>query len=1227
MADSIGDKDGRDLAAASETRLTRRLMLGILVATGAAGTAVAQTIGKVVTAPKTGPLSDKLVTEVTRPGAANKLFSLQLDDETDFELMRPEDMALLRFSLRNLVATGQGSDRKIKRINAGKPGLLLAIFQPQAIAETVFPDVAPKEPQPFTQADRSGNAIPAKPLPPPKTGQGKAADARLSHETRLTFVMPDGVNAIDYSTKAVLDACRTWSLKLDSRAIDAPMAQAEAHDFDRTRSRMAAIVKAQATTLRGYKDGKASVEALLERAADAVADALTRIALDGTIPGDAEIDALIDTIVKAEILASAGPAAPAAPSGKLQGVKTTVQVPANYKAFVNAQATAKLIAAAEASQKNATIGGKFVPIWPDFTPRFPERDCTDIEAPYRMHMTPLATAGFTHASGYVTHGTAFAELWHTRMGTRVGEWVLDHQPEPMRALFANDMLSGQSGKPTLDPDLMLPGDWALLGSDRLGLVSLTSSQPTSRPVMAQHMRLSALGASFDYEGTWDNPLDYGTDILAWKHIASVGRDQYVRVIYDGYLYPFGHSAALIKVSERKFSRQPDGGRVAALMQKHFIVVRQKVCDYPAWNQANQGRDLPFVAVEISARQTPDLDKPMPIAELGAGFYSPVDASYQTFWPQRIEGGDMIFPLVGIDSAGNRTPFNMPLLFVAGTRNVMPSGTAPSVANVVTYYNSPGTLLKRMVNLPRPVVRFCDAARDAGQQDKPSETDYPVKSIVFRTVLATAAGDDANAFPALETAHIEIPSYRHLVGKTVDGTVGFHDDYVKSGFHPTLNRGEIVLKLTAKPAFDIGTTDRFGGLMKPDLSPQGLSRLYGGVSDILAFSGETFDPLAALKGTNLLGAIPLDKVFGAIPLSDYASIPKAISADIGTAISTTYTIQRDGLADLKPLFISRAEEITETGDDGKPVPQLKIVSQIITPKFIGAAPTATVNARLLKFTINLFGFVALNFDELTLKVQPGHKTDVNPTLDKKNGVVFGGPLEFINSLRDIIPMDGFSDPPGLDVTPNGITASYSMGLPAIGVGAMTLQNVSIGARFDLPFTGGGPSARFNFAELHNPFNLTIGLFGGGGFCALEVGSKGVVQIEAALEFGAQISIDLGVASGGVYVKGGFHFLWDQAKSEVHLDAYIEMGGHLDVLGLVTVSLVFHLALSYEKVENKYTRLYGTATLTVEIDIAFFSCSQDVTVERQFAGSDSDPSFRNFLPNASLWTDDYCGAFAD
>ncbi len=38
-----------------------------------------------------------------------------------------------------------------------------------------------------------------------------------------------------------------------------------------------------------------------------------------------------------------------------------------------------------------------------------------------------------------------------------------------------------------------------------------------------------------------------------------------------------------------------------------------------------------------------------------------------------------------------------------------------------------------------------------------------------------------------------------------------------------------------------------------------------------------------------------------------------------------------------------------------------------------------------------------------------------------GIGFLGPLSFVDRLRELIPFDGFSDPPYVDVAPSGVTA--------------------------------------------------------------------------------------------------------------------------------------------------------------------------------------------------------------
>src|SRR6185436_6368526 len=96
---------------------------------------------------------------------------------------------------------------------------------------------------------------------------------------------------------------------------------------------------------------------------------------------------------------------------------------------------------------------------------------------------------------------------------------------------------------------------------------------------------------------------------------------------------------------------------------------------------------------------------------------------------------------------------------------------------------------------------------------------------------------------------------------------------------------------------------------------------------------------------------------------------------------------------------------------------------------------------------------------------------------------------------------------------------------IGVGIFTLSNASLGAAFELPFDARPASVKFNFSERQSPFSLTVSLLGGG-FFAIGVSARGVQEIEAALEVGAALAIDLGVASGAVEVKVGIYFHWLQ-----------------------------------------------------------------------------------------------------
>jgi hypothetical protein len=299
---------------------------------------------------------------------------------------------------------------------------------------------------------------------------------------------------------------------------------------------------------------------------------------------------------------------------------------------------------------------------------------------------------------------------------------------------------------------------------------------------------------------------------------------------------------------------------------------------------------------------------------------------------------------------------------------------------------------------------------------------------------------------------------------------------------------------------------------------------------------------------------------------------------------------------------------------------------------GGAPVAKVRCALTHFDLNLLGdkdsgFIKLEFDKIEFSADSSLKTNVDVGF---SGIHFIGVLSFVESLRSLIPLDGFSDPPSLTVDEHGIDAQFSMALPNLAMGFMSLSNLSLGAGFSVPFIGQPLSVRFNFCTREQPFNLTVSLFGGGGFFGICIDPHGVQKLEASFEFGANIAVDFGVASGGVHVMAGIYFKMEPDKAS--LTGYFRLGGFVDVLGLISASIELYMDLTYIFEEGK---CIGHASLTIEVHVLFFSASVEISTERKFAGSSGDPSFAALMgPDGGgvpttdthyAWRD-YCEAFA-
>ena len=151
-----------------------------------------------------------------------------------------------------------------------------------------------------------------------------------------------------------------------------------------------------------------------------------------------------------------------------------------------------------------------------------------------------------------------------------------------------------------------------------------------------------------------------------------------------------------------------------------------------------------------------------------------------------------------------------------------------------------------------------------------------------------------------------------------------------------------------------------------------------------------------------------------------------------------------------------------------------------------------------------------------------------------------------------------------------------------------------------------------------------MIGGGGWVALRASPKGLVVLEMGLEAGCSLSIDLGVASGSVSVMVGVYLRLE--GEEGSLTGYFRIRGEVDVLGLISASITLELSLTYEFGTGK---MVGRASITIEVEVLFFSASVKVSCERRLAGSAGDPTLAQILgvPDDGVPLTDVPPAWAD
>jgi hypothetical protein len=1124
------------------------------------------------------------------------LGKLRAPAEFRVSCVRPDDLLVCDFIFENLRLDLDGSDGpKLVRRNPGAATLIVE-FPPQSFGEEAYLD-STGEGVPNNVSGK--NAFPEKSdATKPKNVTGEPAETlrpmpsakiRMAGRSRIAFKMKDEETELPFTIEAILDACRRWPMRLSVNAIpDAPRFHVGLSEFGVQDKFLASVVASNS-----WNQARAELTAALggqhEKALAGAARRISQKAIAAIRSGrKIETATMLRGALNEELDVLAARSTPLREPGRRAIAAATLSL-----------MTTEALAGYRLEESVFDLAQElpFLPMI--FGPHEPAKNVTALELPYRLILSPVPRAYWHHSTTPIVHNSR-TELWHTRLTSSTSDTGPD-APTNVRALWS--------------PDYEIENIIDKVNNNRPFRMSL---DPLDRQMLVKLM------AGFGDVNSRKRPYNPLTSIARRLSLSSLG-------------------ASLVKVTERKFeyvldeNRQPTSDRVAVLRQRFYIIVREPVKHYHGAGHVHEGRNFCFQSVEILTRVTPSLRAPdqvgCSLGGAGTFIYDGTDdggtpprpngiPKRACFWPMLDQFNNFMFQIAATDLSGNRVTFAMPLLFVGVEANE--HWNDDIIAKIIEDYDAEAPP-RRFASMGGASV--CYAPMDP---DAKGDTRFPTSELVFRAAPVTNVFvEEPQFYPEVEGAKVGIAAIRRLLQQPLStSAVTYAETYKSHGFVDD-NQGELFLTLKNEFKLEFGNqvkSDAIGGLATPSMAILGLSRIMGPVSAQVPTGSQTaedklqniirneFQPLDFFKDAKILGGIKLTEILQNVTGLSNDSVPKLLSREVDKRMEASFDWTTDKVkSDPKGLFVPHYEGTTK----------LTMHGVVSAPLDGSSEPTFKATASLVKFRINLYGFITIWFDELRFTAQTGAKPDVAVDLHSGERMVeFGGPLEFVNELRKIIPSNGFSDPPGLTVTPSGISASYSINIPSLAVGIFALEHLSLGASFMLPFDNRPAEVRFNFAERQRPFSLTVSLLGGGGFFALGVGTEGVREIEAALEFGAAVSINLGAASGSVEIKAGIYFHWK--TQTVELVGYVRLHGELSVLGLISASLTFNLQLGYTK-ENGRAVVWGEASIEVEIDILFLSFSVSVSCRREFGGSDGDPKFLQLIPDQATWNA-YCEAFA-
>ncbi|OSI28070.1 methyl-accepting chemotaxis protein [Bradyrhizobium canariense] len=394
------------------------------------------------------------------------------------------------------------------------------------------------------------------------------------------------------------------------------------------------------------------------------------------------------------------------------------------------------------------------------------------------------------------------------------------------------------------------------------------------PLNVRELTLTALGGSFLHDTSFKpaagaddvfgRKIFDGFSIERWEHHMVLGRDIRVQVVYKGYLFPFGHRASMIKLTERIFLRTKKEGIKALLRQRLYLEIANPLKRYPAVGQPHGGRLWCGKDVRLLTTRTPDLIDPTldigkPDAKRRENLNGRIDLGRSNpglaFWPRLdiTPAGRFRFDLA-VDQAST----TLPLIFVD---NIAATNKG-SLEALAGYYNDAAQVdpALRTMAFGGQKIQYCEEQKTgdatfrtdrilvrAHGRLSPEDEGWTGKLDNYQTTGVLEGAEQPPFYPAMRRASIRIDQATRLSGgKDFPVDAQYDGHYVRFGFPaepaaqdakpqtasgpatpPYANALGIFLDLLAAVKLDMGSNgDRSAAVARPHMNMIALSRKKG-----------------------------------------------------------------------------------------------------------------------------------------------------------------------------------------------------------------------------------------------------------------------------------------------------------------------------------------------------------------------------------------------------------------